>query len=144
MTEDALPAPWRRIDPADLAPPIGYSYAVESRGGRRLTIAGQVAMDPSGAMVHIGDIVAQAALAFANLNTVLKTAGARPEHLVRIRIFVIDIEAYKRNSAEIGTAYRSQFGRWFPAMTLVQVVRLYDDGAMIEVEGEAVVPDAEV
>jgi len=139
--EDAERGPWRRIDPPALAKPVGYSYAVESRGGRRLTIAGQVAMDPGGRMVHRGDVVAQAALAFANLHAVLEAAGARPEHLVRLRIFVTDIEAYQANGKAIGQAYRSHFGRWFPAMTLVQVVRLYDDGAMIEVEGDAVVPD---
>ena len=137
--DDGAP-PWRSINPDGLAKPIGYSYAVESSGSRRLTIAGQVSMDAEGHVVNRGDIVAQADLAFSNLKAVLDAADAKPEHLVRLRIFVTDIPAYQAKSREIGGAYREHFGRWFPAMTLVQVVRLFDDGAMIEVEGEAVVP----
>lgn len=133
-------APWRSINPDGLARPIGYSYGVESQGTRRLTIAGQVSMDAEGHVVNRGDIVAQADLAFSNLKAVLDEAGAKPEHLVRMRIFVTDIPSYQARSKQIGAAYRNHFGRWFPAMTLVQVVRLFDDGAMIEVEGEAVLP----
>jgi enamine deaminase RidA (YjgF/YER057c/UK114 family) len=140
VSPDAPDAPWRRIDPPDLAPPVGYSYAVESGPGRRLTIAGQVAMDRGGDIVHRDDIVGQAGLAFANLASVLEAAGAKPGHLVRMRIFVTDIAAYQAAGKAIGRAYRSYFGRWYPAMTLVQVSRLYDDGALIEVEGEAVIP----
>ena len=138
MTEER---PWRAIDPPELAEPVGYANAVESHGGRRITLAGQVAMDASGAVIHRGDLPAQAERVFANLATVLRHAQARPEHLVRMRFFVTDIPAYKAASKAIGAAYRKHFGRWFPAMTLVQVVRLYDEGAMLEVEAEAVVPD---
>jgi len=133
--------PWRAINPPELAKPVGYANAVESRGGRRITLAGQVAMDASGKVIHRGDLPAQAELAFANLATVLGHAGGRPEHLVRMRFFVVDIPAYQAASKEIGAAYRKHFGRWFPAMTLVQVVRLYDDGALLEIEAEAVIPD---
>jgi len=124
-----------------MAAPIGYSNAIESRGGRRITLAGQIDMGPDGRVVHPGDLTAQAAGAFRNIAALLQEAGARPEHLVRMRIFVIDIDDYKAHAREIGRAYREQFGRWFPAMTLVQIVKLYDDGALIEVESEAVVPE---
>jgi enamine deaminase RidA (YjgF/YER057c/UK114 family) len=133
--------PWRRIDPPELAEPVGYSNAVESRGGRRLSIAGQTAMGREGRVLHAGDLVAQAGLAFANVATVLRAAEAAPEHLVRMRIFVTDVEAYRARAKEIGAHYRAHFGRWFPAMTLVQVARLYDPGALIEVEAEAAVPE---
>lgn len=138
MTEER---PWRAIDPPELAEPIGYANAVESRGGRRISLAGQVAMDQSATVIHLGDLPAQAALAFANLATVLKHAGGRPEHLVRMRLYVTDIPAYKAASKAIGAAYREHFGRWFPAMTMVGVTRLYDEGALLEVEAEAVIPD---
>ena len=137
MSDDT---PWRAINPPQLAKPIGYSYAVESKGTRRLTIAGQVAMDADGKVLHRDDILGQATLAFENLKAVLDEAGAEPKHLVRMRIFTTDIPAYQAQSREIGKAYRACFGKWFPAMTLVQVAGLFDDGAMIEVEGEAMLP----
>ena len=93
--------------------------------------------------VAIGDLVAQARLAFEGIATILKEAGARPEHLVRMRIFVMSAKNYAANSREIGMLYRQHFGKWFPAMTLVQVARLFDEGALIEIEAEAVIPDDE-
>ncbi len=133
---------WRTIHPEGWAEPVGYANAVESTGGRRLTIAGQVAMDQTGAILHPGDLAAQAGKAFSNVAAVLEAAGAKPEHLVRLRIFVTDVDAYRGQLKRIGAAYRDAFGRWFPAMTLVGVSRLFDPGAMIEVEAEAVVPQA--
>jgi enamine deaminase RidA (YjgF/YER057c/UK114 family) len=144
MSESESPAsPWRTINPPDLARPIGYSYAVESRGGRRLTIAGQVDMAMDGTVANPGDLLAQVRGAYRHISTVLAAADAKPEHIVRMRVFVTDIPAYQAAGKEIGKIYREHFGRWFPAMTLVQVSRLYDEGAMIEVEAEAVVPDGD-
>ncbi len=142
MGEQAsVPATWRAINPPEMAKTVGYSNAIESRGGRRLTIAGQVDMAPDGTIAHPGDLLAQVRGAFSNLATVLAAGQARPDHLVRMRIFVVDLPAYTAQSKAIGAIYREFFGRWFPAMTLVQISRLYDEGALIEVEGEAVVPD---
>ncbi len=138
MSDDSV---WRAINPPEWANPIGYANAVESRGGRRIALAGQVAMAPDGAMMHPGDLVAQANQTFANIKAVLDTAGAKPEHLVRMRIYVLDAKAYAANAREIGARYREHFGRWFPAMTLVQVAGLYEEGALIEIETDAVVPD---
>ena len=134
-------SPWRPIHAPGMAEPIGYSNAILSEGGRRLTLAGQIDMGPDGKVVNPGDLGAQAAGAFKNIARLLKEAGARPEHLVRMRIFVVDIDDYKARTKDIGRAYREHFGRWFPAMTLVQIVKLYDDCALIEVESEAVIPD---
>ena len=134
--------PWRAVNPPAWAPPVGYANAVVSRGGTRVSVAGQTAMGPDGKLRHAGDLVAQAALAFDNLLTVLTTAGARPEHLVRVRIYVRSADDYAAKAGEIGKAWRARFGRWFPAMTLVEIARLYDPGALIEVEAEAVIPDA--
>jgi enamine deaminase RidA (YjgF/YER057c/UK114 family) len=136
------PSPWRAIDPPEMAQPVGYSNAIEARPGRWLALAGQIDMAPDGTVAHPGDLVAQARGAFANVATLLTAAGARPTHMVRMRIYVDDAEAYAHHARAIGQAYRDHFGRWYPAMTLVQVARLYDQGALIEVEVEAVVPDA--
>jgi enamine deaminase RidA (YjgF/YER057c/UK114 family) len=133
--------PWRKIDPREWAKPVGYTNAVESKPGRRISIAGQTAMGRDGKIVHVGDLAAQAGLAFQNVATVLKAASAKPEHLVRMRIFTTDVDLYRTRAKEIGEHYRAHFGKWFPAMTLVGVARLYDPGAQIEVEAEAVVPD---
>ena len=134
-------SPWRPIHAPGMAEPIGYANAILSEGGRRLTLAGQIDMGPDGEVVNPGDLGAQAAGAFKNIARLLEEAGARPQHLVRMRIFVVDINDYKARAKDIGRAYREHFGRWFPAMTLVQIVKLYDDGALIEVESEAVIPD---
>ena len=87
------PRTWRTIDPPELAEPIGYANAVESVGGRRLALAGQTSMDAEGRILHLGDMAGQVAQAFSNLATVLQAANARPEHLVRLRIYVTDVEA---------------------------------------------------
>lgn len=133
--------PWRMINPESMAKPVGYSNAVVSQGGTRITLAGQIDMDSDGLVAHPGDILKQAAGAFANVARVLEAAGGKPEHLVRMRIFVTDVAAYKALGREIGKAYRKHFGTWFPAMSLFEIRCLYDEGALIEVESEAVIPD---
>lgn len=137
------PSPWRSVNPEELAKPVGYAHAIVSRGGRRIHLAGQTAMDAEGVVQHLGDLVSQVRLSLSNLATVLSAAGGRPEHLVRLRIYVMDAAEYAQSSREIGMLYRQHFGKWFPAMTLVQVARLFDPGALVEIEGEAIVPDAE-
>ncbi len=135
--------PWRQINPESLPEPIGYSNAIVTSGGRRVIIAGQTSLGRDQKIQHIGDLVAQARAAFEGIATILEEAGARPEHLVRMRIFVMSAKNYAANSREIGMLYRQHFGKWFPAMTLVQVARLFDEGALIEIEAEAVIPDDE-
>jgi enamine deaminase RidA (YjgF/YER057c/UK114 family) len=128
------------VNPAGWAPPVGYANAVLSRGGTLVSLAGQTAMGPDGRVRHPGDLAAQAGQAFENVLTVLAAAGARPEHLVRVRLYVRSADAYAAQAKAIGAAWRARFGRWFPAMTLVEVARLYDPAALIEVEADAVVP----
>ncbi len=141
---DMTKGPWRAVNPKQHAKPSGFSYAIVSQGGRRVNLAGHVAMDADGTVEPLGDLVGQARRALGALNETLKEAGGRPEHIVRMRIYVMSADDYARNGREIGMLYRQQFGKWFPAMTLVQVARLFDAGALIEVEAEAVIPDSEV
>jgi enamine deaminase RidA (YjgF/YER057c/UK114 family) len=141
MSDEGAGGPWRAIDPPDLAAPVGYANAIESRAGRRICVAGQIDMARDGTVAHPGDLVAQVRGAFSNLAAVLAAANARAEHVVRMRIYVLDVSDYKRHGKEIGGIYREHFGRWFPAMTLVQIAAFYDENALVEIEAEAVVPD---
>ena len=86
--------------------------------------------------------VPQARQTFANIVDILAEAGAGPEHVVRLTWFVTDIDAYLADLKGLGTAYRAIFGRNFPSMTTVQVVRLVEREAMIEIEATAIVPRA--
>ena len=132
--------PWRQVNPEDLPDPIGYSNAIVTSGGRRVVIAGQTALGQDHKIQHFGDLVGQTRVIFENIAKILKEAGARPEHLVRMRIYVTHVDAYKRLGKEIGRAYREHFGTWFPAMTLLGVTRLYDEDALVEIETDAVIP----
>ena len=85
-----------------------------------------------------GNLVAQVEGCFTNILAVLKEADAKVEDITRMRIFVMDADAYAAASKEIGAAYREHFGKWYPAMTLVQVARLYDKEALVEIEVDAV------
>ena len=127
------------VNPALLAKPSGYSNAILTEGGRLLFLAGQTGMDATGAITHPGDVVAQFRQALANLKTVVEEAGGTMTDIVKLTIFVTDKAAYRLNLKPIGEVYRSVFGRYYPAMTLVEVKSLFDDAAMIEIEGMAVI-----
>lgn len=127
------------INPDSLAPPVGFSYGVEISGGRLIVLAGQTAMDGSGQIIGPGEMVAQFRQALANMQVVLQEAGGQMTDIVKLNLYVTDRDAYKADLKAIGQVYRTFFGRYFPAMTLVEVSRLFDDEAMIEIEGWAVV-----
>ena len=128
------------VNPALLAKPSGYSNAILTEGGRLLFLAGQTGMDATGAITHPGDVVAQFRQALANLKTVVEEAGGTMTDIVKLTIFVTDKAAYRLNLKPISEVYRSYFGRYYPAMTLVEVKSLFDDAAMVEVEGMAILP----
>ena len=126
-----LPGGWHR--------PKGYSNAVIAQG-RQIYVAGQVGGD-SEERFNSDDIAEQAAQALRNVVAVLKTAGAGPEHIVRMTWYVTDKAAYIAGLKEIGQAYREIIGRNFPAMTAVEVTALVEDRAKVEVECTAVVDE---
>ena len=126
------------IRPRGLANARGYIYGVKVRGGATLYIAGQVAFDGEGKVVGAGDIVRQFEQALANFRRVLEVGGAVPQDVVKLNIYIADMAAYKANLSGIGRAYRAVFGHHYPAMTVVEVKGLYDDGIMLEIEGVAV------
>jgi enamine deaminase RidA (YjgF/YER057c/UK114 family) len=103
-------------------------------------VAGQVGWDAKGE-IAASDFVGQARQALANVVAVLAEAGGRPEHIARMTWYVVDKDEYLKSSRALGAAYREIVGRHYPAMTAVQVVALVEEGAKIEIEATAVIPD---
>ncbi len=127
------------LNPDSLTKPSGYAHGITSEGGRLLFLAGQSGMDSSGKIGAPGDLIAQFTQALANLKAVVESAGGVMTDIVKLTIFVTDKDDYKAKLKPIGAAYRSFFGRYYPAMTLVEVKSLFDDEAMVEIEGLAVI-----
>ena len=127
------------VQPRTLPKPVGFSYGYEVKRGRLVFLAGQVARDEQNAVVGKGDIVAQFRQVCRNIHTVMSAAGGGMSDIVKLTIYVLDADDYKRHLREIGAVYREYFGKHFPAMTLVGARDLFDaaDGALIEIEGVA-------
>lgn len=130
-----------RVNPPSLAPPSGFSHAVVAAGGRTVFLAGQTALDSAGQLVGAGDLVAQFEQALANLVTALRATGGEPEHLVQATIYIVDLPEYRRRTGELGAVWRRLAGRDYPAAAGIGVARLWDDEALVEIAGIAVVPD---
>lgn len=129
----------RLLQPPDWASPKGYANGVAARG-LLVFVAGQIGWDAEQRLVS-DDLAAQTEQALKNVAAVLAEAGARPEHVVRLTWYVVDKRAYLAAAKAIGRAYRAVFGGHFPAMTLVEVADLLEDGALIEIEATAVAPE---
>ena len=132
------------INPPSLVEPVGYAHAVEVSSGRTIYLAGQVAFDAVGQIVAPGDIVGQFDQALQNLQTVMHSAGGEMTDIVKLLIFVKDKDQYKQNMKELGKVYREFFGRYYPAMSLVEVSSLFEDDALLEIEGVAVIERTQI
>jgi enamine deaminase RidA (YjgF/YER057c/UK114 family) len=128
------------VTPEHLARPSGFSHAVVSTGGRTVWLAGQTALDTEGSIVAAGDVVAQFDQALTNLLGALDAADGRPEHLVTMTIYIVDMDGYQARAREIGAVWRRLVGTHYPAMAGIGVSRLWDADALVEVSGVAVVP----
>ncbi len=138
-----MPSPHDLLNPPTLPPAVGFSHAVATRGGRVVWLAGQNGTDAEGGIGAPGDLVAQTDLALANLLAALAAAGGQPEHLVQVRLYVTDVNAYRACRRDLGAVWRRRCGRHFPAMTLLGVAAFFDPEALVEIDGVAVVPDGE-
>lgn len=119
----------------------GFSYGVVANGSRILRIAGQIGGAKGGVPVDPDlDFGGQWERAMGNLVAILRAAGGEPEQLVMLRAYVTDVDAFDAAGAAVGAAWGQHLGRHYPAMTLVGVSRLLDPNAMVEIEGEAVLP----
>lgn len=136
MRRDANPS-IRRLNPPGLGPPPGYSQVVEAQARRIIFIAGQTALDSEGALVGKDDFAAQVDQVFRNLAVALEAIGFTAANLVKLTVFVRDME-------NLG-AYREARNRFFatvsppaaPAITLVEVSKLYGPEFLIEIEAVA-------
>ncbi len=129
--------PNRVLQPPHWPKPRGYANGMAGEG-RIVVTGGVVGWDANG--VFPDDFVGQARKTFENIAEILAEAGAGPEHLVRLTWYVTDIDAYLADPKGLGAAYRDVFGRNFPAMACVEVVRLVEPKAMIEIEATAILP----
>jgi enamine deaminase RidA (YjgF/YER057c/UK114 family) len=128
------------VNPESLGVPSGWNHAlVAPAGGRVLFVAGQTAVGPNG-RIEATTFVDQWQQALANVLTVVAASGGTPEDIGRLTIYVTDLDAYLESRKEIGAVYRKLMGRHYPAMALVEVKRLVDKGARIEIEATAVLP----
>ncbi len=129
----------RVVQPEGWPAPKGYANGIAARG-EWLAIAGQIGWNAQ-CEFESDDLVAQFDCALGNVVAVLTAAGGRPEHLVRMTVYVTDIEAYRAGLREIGRVWRARLGKVFPVMALVQVVALVEPRARVEIEATAVLPD---
>jgi len=125
------------IDPEELPTPASYTQVIAATGSRLVFVAGQVADDAQGNLVGPGDLAAQARQAFANVGHALAAAGAGPEQVAKITIFVVHHRP--EYLPDISEARIAVFGDHKPADTLVGVETLAEPGYLIEIEAIAVV-----
>ncbi|MEU5362369.1 RidA family protein [Streptomyces sp. NPDC005925] len=128
-----------RINPPALSPPTGFSHAVVATGTRVVFLAGQTALDGDGNVVG-ATLPGQFTHALTNLLTALRAAGGTPADLARVTVYTTDVAAYRTHARELGRVWRDLAGRDYPAMAVVQVVRLWDEQALIELDGFALLP----
>jgi enamine deaminase RidA (YjgF/YER057c/UK114 family) len=125
------------LQPIGWPPPKGYANGMAA-DGRLVVTGGVIGWDHHGHLPD--DFVAQVRQTLSNISAILAEGGARPEHLVRLTWYVVDMEEYLANLKTLGQIYRDTFGAHYPAMALVQVVRLVEKAARVEIEATAVVP----
>lgn len=127
------------VNPPSLAPPRGYSHGIVGRG-RTLFVAGQIGWNDRSTLVA-DTFVEQFDQALANLITVVTEAGGVPESVARLTIYVTDKSEYLAARKAVGERYRSRMGSHYPAMTLVEVKSLLEEGAKVEIEATALIAD---
>jgi len=125
------------LQPSGWPRPRGYSNGMQAEGRLVLT-GGVVGWDAR--EVFAEGFVAQVRQALGNIVAILEAGGARPEHLMRLTWYVVDMDEYTSNLKAIGEAYREVIGSHYPTMALVQVVRLVEPAARVEIEATAVLP----
>jgi enamine deaminase RidA (YjgF/YER057c/UK114 family) len=131
----------KTLQPAEWARPKGYANGIAARG-QMIFVSGQIGWDDNG-QISSDNLTEQVRQALRNIVRVLKEGHAEPRHLVRLTWYVLSRDAYLREAREIGAAYREILGKHFPAMSVVEVQRLVEQRALVEIEATAVIPDGE-
>ena len=137
VTKDETVTSQQILQPSGWPVPKGYANGMAAEG--RIVVTGGVIGWDAQERLAVG-FVAQARQALSNIAAILAEGGARPEHLVRLTWYVVDMDEYLASLRELGRAYREILGSHYPAMALLQVVRLVEKDARVEIEATAVVP----
>jgi enamine deaminase RidA (YjgF/YER057c/UK114 family) len=127
-----LPEGWPR--------PRGYSNGMVAEG-RVLAVAGQVGWNAEGRFEH-REFVGQFDQALSNVVSVVRAAGGRPEDVLKMTVYVTDLDAYRTAEKDLGPVWKQHMGRHFPAMALVGVTGLVEREALVEIEALAVLEGA--
>ena len=127
------------LQPPGWAKPKGYSNGIATRG-KIIFVAGQVGWDENEKM-NSDTFAGQARQALKNIVAILAQAGAGPQHICRMNWYVADRKEYLGSLKELGAVYRELIGKNFPVMTALQVGGFVEDGAKLEIEVTAVIPD---
>ena len=129
----------RIVNPAELAKPVGFSHGILTRGGSLLFLAGQTGSDRDGRIASPGDLVAQYDLALVNLEHVCAEAAGKIQDIVKLNIFVRDRDDYIAKRKQLGAVHRARFGNYYPTMALFEIAKLFQEDALVELEGIAVI-----
>ena len=126
------------VTPLHFPKPRGYANGIVATG-RQLFISGQIAWDKDARIVS-PDFATQFLAALDNVINVVRAAGGGTQHIVKLLAFVTDLDAYRGATKSIGEGWRTRMGKYYPAMSLVKVAGLLEPGALVEIEGQAVLP----
>jgi enamine deaminase RidA (YjgF/YER057c/UK114 family) len=127
------------INPPSLVAPKGFNHGILVSGGQLLFLAGQTASDANGVIVARGDLVGQYEQILRNHKAVVEAANGTMQDIVKLTIFVRDKASYLANLTALGRVHRQYFGDYYPAMALFEVLGFFQDEALIEMEGIAVI-----
>lgn len=127
------------LQPNGWKPAKGYANGVVAQG-RMVFLGGQIGWNEE-QQFESDDFIEQFRQTLSNIIVLLAEAGGGPEHLVRLTWYITDRDAYLNSQKEMGAVYREVIGRHFPPMAVVQVVKLVEERALIEIEATAVLPN---
>lgn len=127
------------VQPEGWLPPKGYANGIVATG-RTLYVAGQVGWNEK-EQFESADFAEQFGKALDNVLAVVKAAGGQATDVVRMTIFVTDLDAYRKSTKSLGRVWKERFGKHFPAMSLVGVAGLVEVGALVEIEATACLPE---
>ena len=136
------------VNPPEWPRPRGYANGVltAGEGERILYVAGMVGWravpDSPEGVFDTSDLGEHFAVALDNVLAVVRAAGGLPSHVARMTVYVTNLDEYRKATPAIGKAWRERLGRHYPAMALVCVAGLLEEGAKVEIEATCVLPKA--
>jgi reactive intermediate/imine deaminase len=128
----------RFLNPTSMPQSVGYTQVVEVTGSKMVYLSGQVAINPAGQIVGVGDLRAQTQQVFENLKAGLAAAGATFKHVVKLQLYLLDI-----TQIQVVRDIRDRYVNTHspPASTAVEVRRLFREELLIEIDAVAALPE---